>query len=232
MKTSPITCANCNLETICIPRSLGSDQVQELAPLIRRHHRRQKGETIYHAGGSFKGVIALRSGSVKLVAVSIEGEELIVDVILPGELIGFDGVSEGIHRLSAIALDDAGFCLLDANQLQRLGQRAPYLHHLVLQRACETFDRQVKRLLHSRQTSECRVAVFLVDISDRLKLRGYSELEFRVSLSREDIGNYLGLAHETVSRVLRLFQDRGWVDIKARNVCIRDKKALTRLVRD
>ncbi|MDT8407216.1 MAG: helix-turn-helix domain-containing protein [Methylococcales bacterium] len=196
--------------------------------MIRRHHRRDKSEALYHAGSDFKGIIAIRAGTVKLMALNADGDEYVVDLVLPGELIGFDGVSEGIYRCTAVALEVVRFCRLDACQLVRLGSRAPYLHQVVLQRACETFDRQVNRLWNARRTSEVRVAVFLLDVSERLRIRGYSEAFFKLSLSRADIGNYLGLAHETVSRVLHLFQARGWIEIKAKQVCITNKQALIR----
>ncbi len=221
-----VTCANCNLDNLCIPKGLPRSEVGELALLVNRNNIRQKGEAIYHAGSPFRGIIALRSGSAKLLSFDQNGNELVVDFILPGELLGFDGLSSQVHNCTAIALETVNYCHLPAYKIEILAINTPGLSQVLLQRSCNQFDAQVQKMMLSRRSAEERVACFILHISDRLSLRGYSELEFRLSMSREEIGNYLGIAHETVSRIIHLFQARKLIEVKSKQLKITDKKGL------
>ncbi|MGR9114896.1 MAG: helix-turn-helix domain-containing protein [Gammaproteobacteria bacterium] len=193
---------------------------------MNRNNIRRKGEIIYHAGSSFRGIIALRSGSAKLVSLDRNGNEIVVDFILPGELLGFDGLSSEIHQCTAIALETLNFCHLSASCIDSLAIKAPYLSHVLLQRSCDQFDTVVKKVMLTRRPAEERVAAFILHISERLKTRGYSELEFRLTMSREEIGNYLGIAHETVSRIFQHFQAMQLIEVKSKQLKILNKKRL------
>jgi len=221
-----ITCDNCNLDKLCIPKGLNRSEVGELKLLVSRNNIRQKGEAIYHAGSSFRGIIALRSGSVKLLSFDRHGNEIVVDFILPGELLGFDGMSLQVHNCTAIALETVNFCHLPTHQIEALTINTPGFYQILLQRSCNQFDVQVQKMMLSRRSAEERVASFILHISDRLKIRGYSELEFRLTMSREEIGNHLGIAHETVSRIVHHFQSLEIIEIKARQLKIINKKKL------
>ena len=168
----------------------------------------------------------MRSGSAKLLSFDRSGNEVVVEFILPGELLGFDGVSSQRHNCTAVALETVNFCHLPTYQLEALTINNPSFHQVLLQRSCNQFDSQIQKTLLSRRSAEERVAVFLANISDRLKVRGYSELAFRLSMSREEIGNYLGIAHETVSRIVNHFQSLEIIEIKAKQLKILDKKKL------
>jgi CRP/FNR family transcriptional regulator len=216
-----VTCENCILDNLCIPKGLPRSEVGELALLVNRNNIRQKGEAIYYAGSPFRGIIALRSGSAKLLSLDENGNELLVDFILPGELLGFDGLSSQIHNCTAIVLETVNYCHLPAHKIERLG-----INQVLLHRACDQFDAQVQKMMLSRRTAEERVVSFILNISDRLKTRGYSELEFRLSMSREEIGNYLGITHETVSRIIHLLQARELIEVKSKQLKIINKKGL------
>jgi CRP/FNR family transcriptional regulator, anaerobic regulatory protein len=224
---SAVTCVNCNLGKSCIPKGLEPSDVGELALNVNRNNIRQKGEAIYHAGSTFRGIIALRSGSVKLLTYDGNGNELIIDFILPGELLGFDGFAKQIHNCTAIALETVNFCHLPVYRLNMLIGNTPILSQLLLQRSCDQFDLQVQKTLFNRRAAEVRVAYFIVSLSDRLKLRGYSEMEFKFSMSREEIGNYLGITQETVSRIFHHFQSMNLIEIKAKRLKIINKKKLS-----
>ena len=221
-----VTCANCNLDNLCIPKGLNRSEVGELGLLVNRNNIRQKGEAIYHAGSPFRGIIAVRSGSAKLLSFDPNGNELVVDFILPGELLGFDGVSSQIHNCTAIALETVNYCHLPAHKIDLLAVNTPGLSQVLLRRSCNQFDVQVQKMLLSRRTAEERVACFILQISDRLRLRGYAEMEFRLSMSREEIGNYLGIAHETVSRTIHFLQARQLIEVKSKQLKITNKKEL------
>ena len=193
---------------------------------MSRDNIRQKGEAIYHSGSPFRGMVALRSGSAKLVSLDQNGNELVVAFMLPGEIIGFDGVATQLHTCSAVALETVNYCHLPAHKIEQLTINTPNLSHLLLQRSCNELDSQVQMILLSRRSAEERVASFILNISERLRVRGYSELEFRLSMSREEIGNHLGIAHETVSRIIHLFQSRKLIEVKSKQFKIIDKKEL------
>ncbi|MGR9052275.1 MAG: helix-turn-helix domain-containing protein [Gammaproteobacteria bacterium] len=223
---SAVTCENCNLDKLCIPKGLNQAEIGFLGDRISRNNIRRKGEVIYHAGSLFRGIIALRSGSAKLVSLDSNGNELVVDFILPGELLGFDGFSAQVHQCTAIALETLSFCHLSPTCIDALMVDAPYLSRALIQRSCEQFESQVKKTMLSRRPAEERVAAFLLFISDRLKRRGYSETEFRLTMSREEIGNFLGMAHETVSRIIQHFQAMQLIEVKSKELKIIDKKRL------
>ena len=222
----PVTCENCNLDNLCIPKGLDRQEIGELALLVSRNNIRQKGEAIYHAGSPFRGMIALRSGSAKLVSFDQSGNELVVGFMLPGEIMGFDGLATQLHTCTAIALETINYCHLPAHKIEQFELNMPSLSHILLQRSCDELDSQVQKMMLSRRSAEERVANFILNVSERLRVRGYSELEFRLSMSREEIGNHLGIAHETVSRIFHLFQSRNLIEVKSKQFSIVDKKEL------
>ncbi|PPD50500.1 MAG: Crp/Fnr family transcriptional regulator [Methylobacter sp.] len=224
-----VTCENCSLDNLCIPKGLSQTEVESLGEIVNRNTIRQKGEALYHAGSAFKGIIALRSGSAKLLGVDRNGNEIVVDFMLPGELLGFDGLSTQFHQCTAIALETVNYCRLPAQQIELLAGTIPSLSQILLQRSGEQFDAQIQRMMLMRRTAEERVACFIVQVSERLKARGYAELEFRLSMSREDIGSYLCIAHETVSRIMHHFQTLGLIEVRSRQLKIVNKKGLLAL---
>ena len=223
---SAVTCENCNLDKLCIPKGLNRSEVGELKQMVNRDNIRQKGEVIYHVGNTFKGIVALRAGSAKLISFDQNGGEVIIDFILPGELLGFDGISLHVHNCTAIALETVNFCHLPNHRIEALTINSLNLHQILLQRSCNQYDIQVQKMVLSRHTAEERVAFFILQLSERLKIRGYSEFEFRLSMSREEIGNHLGIAEETVSRIIRHFQVLEIIEIKAKRLKIINKKKL------
>lgn len=226
ISTTAITCEDCNLGNLCIPKGLSRTEIAELGALVSRNNLVRKGETIYRAGTPFKGIIALRSGSAKLVNLDRTGNEFIVDFTLPGELLGFDGLASQIHNCTAVALETVSYCLLSAAKVAELNIKAASLSQVLLQRSGGQFDQQVQQMVLNRRTAEARVACFILRLSERLKERGYAEMAFRLSMSREDIGNYLGVAHETVCRILHQFQAQALITIQSKQLKIIDKKKL------
>ena len=198
LRHSHITCDQCNLGNICIPKGLDAADIDKLSDLVKRNSMLHKGETLYHTGSEFKGIIALRSGSAKLINHDAAGNTLIIDFCLPGELLGFDGLSTQQHQCTAIALETLSFCVLPAHKITAIANSYPNLSQILLQRSGEQFEQHIQHRILHRRSAEAKVACFIIRLSERLKARGYAELEFRLSMSREDIGNHLGIAHETV----------------------------------
>ncbi|MEQ1636069.1 MAG: helix-turn-helix domain-containing protein [Methylococcales bacterium] len=221
-----VTCDNCNLGNLCIPKGLNRAEINALELLVNRNTILRKGSALYHAGSPFKGILALRSGSAKLIHHDRSGNEFIVDFTLPGELLGFDGLSSLHYSCTAIALETVNFCRLPEHKIAELAKNSPSLSHVLLQRSSNQCDQQVKHMLLNRRTAEQRVAGFILQLSERLKARGYAELEFRLSMSREDIGNYLGIAHETVCRIMHHFRAQQLIEVKSKQLKITNKKKL------
>ena len=224
----PVTCEHCNLGRICIPKGLTREEIESLGTLVRRNNTVPKGAALYHAGSPFRGVIAVRSGSAKLVALDRNGNEYIVDFVLPGELLGFDGFSTERYRCTAIALESVNYCELPTQQLEVLARDTPSLAQVLLQRSGYQFDASVEKMVLSRKNADERVASFIIHISERLRLRGYASTELRLSMSREEIGNYLGITHETVSRLLHQFQAQGLINVKSKQLTLIDRAGLYR----
>ncbi|MGZ8216116.1 fumarate/nitrate reduction transcriptional regulator Fnr [Methylomagnum sp.] len=221
-----VTCQNCSLTSLCIPRGLAPEDIERISRIVSRKKTLQKGEHLYHKGDRFRGIIAIKAGTAKTVTYDSRGNEYITGLLLPGELLGFDALASDRHACSAIALETLSYCELPAEQLDELCQKVPNLLKELFRHASARLDEATEQAVTSKQPAEERVAAFLVDLSDRLQKRGFSSVNFKLSLTRQEIGNYLGLALETVSRTLRTFQDQGFIDVHNRYVHITDLKGL------
>lgn len=217
---SRISCESCNLSRLCIPKGLTQQELESISRIVRRNRTLNKGEFIYHAGEWFHGIVALKSGTAKLVSTDRYGNEYVVEFLLPGELLGFDGFSNQRHSCSAIAMETVSYCEMPAHQIDLLNREIPGLTQLLLQQSGERFDHNVQRLILSRRSAEERLAAFLMHLSERYRQRGFSSTEFRISMTRLEIGNYLGLAPETVSRLFTQFEAAELIDVHSKLIRI------------
>lgn len=224
-----VTCQNCSLTDLCIPRGLAPEDIERISRIVNRKKTLQKGEHLYHKGDKFRGIIAIKAGTAKTVTYDSRGNEYITGLMLPGELLGFDALASEKHTCSAIALETLSYCELPADQLDDLCQKVPNLLRELFRHASARLDEATEQAVTTKQPAEERVAAFLVDLSDRLQKRGFSPVNFKLSLTRQEIGNYLGLALETISRTLRTFQDQGFVDVNNRYIHITNLTALRKI---
>ena len=179
---------------------------------------------------NFRGILAIKSGSAKLVGADQHGNEHILNILLPGELLGFDGLSTDKYSCAAIALETTSFCLLPADSMDNLFQNIPSLTRELFRHSGEKMLEDKNQLILSKRPAEERLAYFLISLSERLKRRGFSASEFKLSLSRQEIGNHLGLALETVSRLLKKFQEDEMIMVQNRFITITDLSALKNLL--
>lgn len=230
LRSSPsgkkVACGDCNLTRICIPSGMEEAEIQCLSHVVKRNRTLRKGEVIYRAGERFTGIYALKSGSAKLIHTDAVGRESIIAVLLPGELVGFDGLYSGKHRCTLIALETSSYCELPAHDLDQLGQKVPSIQQVILQRTGEQFDLSIERLAASQRPAEERLAGFLLDLANRYRTRGFSSEAFHLSLTRQEIGNHLGLALETVSRMLGRFESSEMIQVKGKLIQILDMDQL------
>lgn len=227
--TQKVACGDCNLSRICLPCGMQPEAVINLSDVVRRNRTLRKGEAIYHAGERFTGIFAMKSGTAKLVHTDRLGHEAIIALLLPGELLGFDGLFTGRYQCSLVALETSSYCELPAHDLEQLGQKVPALQQILLQRTGEQFDQCIERIAYGQRPAEERLAAFLLDLSRRYRLRGFASDQFHLSLTRQEIGNLLGLALETVSRLLGKFEAADNIRVRGKFIHILDAEGLQRV---
>ncbi len=225
-----IHCQDCSISQLCIPLGLNSDELDELDNIIERKKPIQKGQELFKAGEGLKALYAIRSGSVKSYTISEQGDEQITGFHLAGDLIGFDAINTGNHPSFAQALETAMVCEIPYEILDDLSGKLPRLRQQIMRlMSNEINGDQQMILLLSKKTAEERLASFLHALSNRFYLRGFSAREFRLSMTRGDIGNYLGLTVETVSRLLGRFQKNRIIEVDGKYIRIVDLSALAAL---
>lgn len=216
-----ISCGDCRLNALCLPISLHIDDIDKLNNIVQRGRPLQKGDHLYRAGDDFQSVYAIRSGTVKLTRVTDDGLEQVTGFYLPGEIVGMDGIANNRYSNSAAALETASVCEIPFARMEELSLQMPSLqrHFFQLMSKEITSDQQLITLL-SKNSAEERIASLLLSISSRNNVRGLSATSFRLPMSRADIGNYLGLTVETVSRVLGRFQKQDLIAVNKREIDI------------
>ena len=225
------SCSKCNLRELCLPGALGADDLVRIDNLVYARRRLKKGEALYQAGTGFNGLYAVRSGSFKASLIDNDGREQVTGFFMGGELLGLDGLGSGNYHAAAVALEDSEVCVLPYALIEEMAREVPALQrqlHAVLAREIVR-DHGVMMLLGTMR-AEQRLATFLLNLSGRFLRRGYSASEFRLRMTREEMGSFLGLKLETVSRLFSQFHDAGLIEVEHRHVRIRDVKGLERLL--
>ncbi len=191
-----------------------------------------RGEYLFHSGDSFKSLYAIKSGSIKTYTRKEAGNDQITGFYLSGELIGLDAIEEGVHHCSAKALETSAVCEIPFDSLEALSSSIPQLQRKLYRLFSKEIhqDTNLLTLLGSKNAEE-RLAGFLLDFSSRFKKRGFSSTDFYLSMSRNDIGSYLGLAVETVSRLFTRFHDEGILQVERKHVQLRDMERLRSIFR-
>ncbi len=206
---------------------LSSRDMDRLDVIMSRPRPLRRGEHVFRAGEPFRSLYAVRSGSIKVYTPCEDGTEQVLGFHLPGELVGLDAIEDERHVCSAKALETTSVCAMPFDKLQELANQITSLHrHFIRLMSKELARDEAMLLLLGKGNAEERLATFLLSLSQRFKDRGFSETEFNLSMSRHDIGNYLGLAVETVSRMFSRLQDEGVLTVHRKNIHIHD---LTRL---
>lgn len=224
-------CSTCHLRDLCLPTGLAAADLDRLDGLRFGRRRVREGQSLFREGDEFQFVYAVRSGTFKSNLMLLDGREQVTGFHMAGELLGFDGLAAGRHASSALALEDAEVCSISVAQLSEVAAA----HRGMQQVLARLMSREIVRehglmAMLGAMNAEERVAAFLLNISRRLKARGYSPREFHLRMSRADIGSYLGMTLETVSRTLSLFDRQGWIEINKKHVRITNFEGLTRAV--
>lgn len=225
-----IACRDCTLFELCLPVGIAEADLDQLERIIKRRRPVQRGEYLFQMGQRFESIYAVRSGSVKTYTLTEDGREQVTGFHLPGELVGLDAISGEQHTCTAKALETTSVCEVPYTQLESLWTSIPSLPRQLMRiMSKEVLHDQTLMMLLGKKTAEERLASYLLSVSTRLGQRGFSYHEFNLSMSRNDIGNYLGLAVETVSRLFTRFQDENVLTVQRRNVRIHDLNGLRRI---
>ena len=222
-----VLCSSCHLRELCLPCGMEGSDVERLDNLMFSRRRLKVGQSLYRAGDRFEFIYAVRSGTFKTSLDLADGREQVSGFYLGGELMGLDGVAHGQHASSATALEDADICAIPYAHLTALSAANTGMQHVVSRLMSREIVREhsLMLLLGSMNADE-RLAAFLLNLSQRLKARGYSPTEFHLRMSRAEIGSYLGMKLETVSRTFSAFQQQGLLEVDKRHIRIADLERL------
>ena len=223
-------CKNCSLYDLCLPMGLETGDLDQLDKVIKRSKSINKNNFLYRMGEPLKSIYAVRSGSFKSYLTNPDGTEQIVGFSLPGELLGMDAICDENHTCTAKALETSNVCEIPYDRLESLSREIPNLHHQLLRLMSKEIQQdQNLMLLLAQMPAETRLASFLLGMSERLNKRGYAANDFNLSMSRGDIANLLGMAVETISRLLSHFQDNGVLKVERKHITILKLDTLRKL---
>lgn len=225
--TSPLHCQNCSFSQLCLPFNLNSNELDKLDDIIQRKRPIQKNERLFETGDSLKSLYAVRSGSFKSYTISENGDEQITSFHLPGEIIGFDSLAGQVHQSVTQAMETSMVCEIPYPTLDALSDELPGLRRQLMRLMSEEIkqDQQMFMLLNQR-TAEERLAYFLHSLSLRFGARGFAPNEFRLTMTRSEIGNHLGLTVETISRLLSRFHKETILKVEGKLISVLDSEAL------
>ena len=224
-----ISCNNCSISQLCLSFSLNGQEMDKLDEIIERKKPLHKGDYLFESGAALNAIYAVRSGSFKSYTLSEQGDEQITGFHLAGDLIGFDAISKMAHQSFSQALETSMVCEIPFDTLDELAGKLPKLRQQIMRLMSSeiTYDQEMLLLLNKKSAEE-RLASFIYNLSERFGERGFSRKEFRFTMTRGEIGNYLGLTVETISRLLSRFQKADLIKVEGKFITILDSDALAK----
>jgi CRP/FNR family transcriptional regulator len=226
-----VACSNCNLRELCMPMGLNDSEMQRIDEVVATRRKVARGDNLFRNGEKFNALYAIRTGFFKTCISSEDGRDQVTGFQMAGEIIGLDGIVSDHHTCDAIALEDAEVCVMTFDRIEELSREISALQrhvHKIMSREIVR-ENGVMLLLGSMRAEE-RLAAFLLNLVQRLHARGFSQSELILRMTREEIGSYLGLKLETVSRTFSKFAEDGIVEVKQRHVRILNPDALKLIV--
>ena len=209
-------CSTCAFSQACLSQGMDKTALMDLHVLVEHVGPLHAGEHVFREGDPFTAIAAVRTGTVKTYHIDRDGHEQVLGFHLPGEVIGLNAIHDDRYPCNAVALDTVMLCRFSFPKIALLAQRLPNLQQHLFRLMSR--DIGVASLFAGDNTADERMAAFLVGLSRRLAARGFSPRRFQLTMSRTDIANYLRLAPETVSRVLRRLQEDGILSVERREL--------------
>lgn len=226
-----VPCSDCGVRELCLCVDMSVDDTQRLSAIVLQRIRVKKGAALYHAGDPLRRLYAVRFGFFKTTMSSEDGREQLTGFHMAGDILGIDAICNNVHVGDAIALEDSEVCPVLFSQLEKLSCEMPTLQHNLNRILSQEIVRDHEMLLlMGNLNAEERMAAFLLNLSNRMAVRGYSPTAFVLRMSREDIGSYLGLRLETICRAIACLRDNAIVRISGRAVEILDLERLRQLI--
>ena len=228
----PVACKQCGIYNLCLPLGLGQADMSLLGKIVKRKETFKRGQLLFHPGKPFDYVYAIRSGSAKTYLCTEDGRTQITGFHIAGELLGLSSLAGRHYTCEARALETMSVCMVDADRFEELAREIPSLQYQLLGIMCRQMQHdQELMLLLGKRSAEEKLAEYLTGLSRRFASRNYSATEFHLSMSRGDIGNYLGIAEETVCRIIARFHEDGLITARRRHLRINDLKRLGAVAR-
>ena len=226
-----VACSSCNLRELCMPLGLSNEELRRIDGLVARRRKIRRGAPLFRTGERFTSLYAIRTGFFKTCVRSEDGRDQVTGFQMAGEVMGLDGIVNDCHTCDAVALEDAEVCVMPFERIEELSNQV----HALQRHVHKIMSREIVRengvmLLLGSMRAEERLAAFLLNLVQRLHARGFSQSELVLRMTREEIGSYLGLKLETVSRTFTKLVDDGIVEVRQRHVRIRDADALRQIV--
>ncbi len=226
-----VACSNCNLRELCMPVGLNQSELRRIDELVANRRSIKRGAMLFRNGETFTSLFAVRTGFFKTSLTTEDGRDQVTGFQMAGEIIGLDGIVNEQHTCDATALEDAEVCVMPFDRIEDLSREVGALQkhvHRIMSR--EIVREHGVMLLLGGMRAEERLAAFLLNLVQRLQARGFSSQELILRMTREEIGSYLGMKLETVSRTFSRFADEGIIEVRQRHIHIVDEQALKRLV--
>lgn len=225
-----ISCESCSLNNVCLPSGLSEDEISQLEISVDKTIKVKKKDALYRSMDKIDGIYAIKSGSLKTSISNEDGQEQVLEFHLPGDMLGFDAFKSGIHSCDAVALEDTLLCKVEIEDFHDLcgrlsGVRKEMMHQL----GKEISHNQSLLLSLGQQQTDERLATFILEMSAHFQSRGFSGKEFVIPMPRQDLSNYLGMAVETLSRIISRMSDDGIIKFDRRLVLITDIEKLEKL---
>ncbi|MGJ8619049.1 MAG: fumarate/nitrate reduction transcriptional regulator Fnr [Methylophilaceae bacterium] len=225
-----VACSNCNLRELCMPLGFTENEMKKIDDVVKTRRRIKQGDLLFGNGDTFTSLYAIRTGIFKTSVATEDGREQVIGFQMAGEVVGLDGIVNDAHSCNAVALEDAEVCVMPFSNIEDLSREFPELQrhvHKIMSREIVR-ENKVMMLLGNMRAEE-RLAAFLLNLLQRSHARGFSQSEIVLRMTREEIGSYLGMKLETVSRTFSKFSDEGIVQVKQRYVRIIKPDALKKI---
>jgi CRP/FNR family transcriptional regulator len=210
---------------------LSDEEMQRIDTLITTRRKVKRKTALFRTGEKFHALYAIRTGVFKTCVTAEDGRDQVTGFQMAGEIVGLDGIVNDQHTCDAIALEDSEVCVLPFDRIGELSREVGALqHHLHRVMSREIVREHGVMLLLGTMRAEERLAAFLLNLVQRLQARGFSRSELVLRMTRQEIGSYLGLKLETVSRTFSRFAEEGILEVHQRLVRIADVDRLRRVL--
>jgi CRP/FNR family transcriptional regulator len=218
-----LACSNCSLRELCMPVGLSQAELARIDDVITTRRKVRRKTALFRNGDPFHALYAIRTGTFKTCVAAEDGREQVTGFQMAGEIVGLDGIVNDQHTCDAVALEDAEVCVMPFDRIGELSREVGALqHHLHRVMSREIVREHGVMLLLGTMRAEERLAAFLLNLVQRLQARGFSRSELVLRMTRQEIGSYLGLKLETVSRTFSRFAEEGIIEVHQRHVRILD----------